>query len=695
MSETKSAESSPMSAEAAEKARLKEERRRQKDIELKKSGISTGKKEMTKAERRALQEQQRALKQSGTQPKAGGSGHQQHRDGGSSSGVPMSGTREMRLDAGVQHLASGTTAAAAAAASQSKNARVSMANRVVPEDKRMYLYLHLDMPQYPPSSATALEIVQSLGSSNPAATDHGAGDAAAFAAGIRNAEFPPGPHVIAGMARDDYIAASTGEPCKVGIAGAAGETTEALLNDVIPPFSNGIGQRKVAKLSSSMMGISIHPRIKEVGLRMATMEISGANARVVSVLAAFADVIVDYTPPPQTALYRNLATHISAQINFLVYQRPMSTGLGNAIRWLKSQIQNISADMNDNEAKRRLVTMIGDYVKERITAAGDVIAELGVEKIQDGDVILTYGNSSTVQRLLIAARDMGRRFRVIVVDSRPHNDGRKLVRKLVAAGFSDLEAAVIAKPDATTSVLADHSARGKGRGRNGLYGGVTYAPITALSFLMREASKVFLGAESFFANGAMLSRAGTAMVALSAHSFHVPVIVACETYKFSEKIQLDAVVSNELGVPDALMYKIGVSDAEPVGLHCSPSLSEMEYSAYARDRYSARPRWNNRSSLASDSAGEAAAAVVVAAGGKRGKGTKVVAPAVMSDEAKAQARLNIQCPLSDWRSTHNLRLMNLTQDITPPEFVSVILTEVGMIPTTSIPVVLREYQDQI
>ncbi|KAJ2634362.1 hypothetical protein GGF44_003549, partial [Coemansia sp. RSA 1694] len=667
-------------------------RRRLKEIELKKSGISTAAKgKMTTAERRALQEQQRASKQANTAAKAGGGGAKQastaaSRDAGGSAAA-SGGARDARLDAGAQHAAPGSAAA------ESKGARAGTASRVVPEDKRMYLYLHLDTPQHPPSSATALEIVQSLGSSNPAATDHGAGDAAAFAAGIRNAEFPPGPHVIAGLARDDYVAASTGEPCRVGVAGAAGEPVEALLSDAVPPFSNGLGQRRVAKLSSSMMGIAIHPHIKEVGLRMATMETAGANARVVSVLAAFADVIVDYAPPPQTALYRNLASHLSAQINFLVYQRPMSTGLGNAIRWLKSQILDISADMNDDEAKRRLVTMIGDYVKERITAAGDVIAELGAEKIQDGDVILTYGNSSTVQRLLIAARDMGRRFRVIIVDSRPHNDGRKLVRKLVAAGFSDLDTAGFSAPDAAG--FPAHGAPGKGRGRNGQHGGVAYAPITALSFLMREASKVFLGAEAFFANGAMLSRAGTAMVALSAHSFHVPVIVACETYKFSEKIQLDAVVSNELGVPDALMYKTGVADAEPVGPNCSPSLAEMEYSAYARDRYSARPRWNNRGSLASDSAADAAAAAAAVSGGKRGKGGKPAAAVAMSDEAKALARLNIRCPLSDWRSTHNLRLMNLTQDITPPEFVSVVLTEVGMIPTTSIPVVLREYQDQL
>ncbi|KAJ2525838.1 Eukaryotic translation initiation factor 2B, subunit 4 delta, 67kDa, partial [Coemansia sp. RSA 1933] len=61
----------------------------------------------------------------------------------------------------------------------------------------------------------------------------------------------------------------------------------------------------------------------------------------------------------------------------------------------------------------------------------------------------------------------------------------------------------------------------------------------------------------------------------------------------------------------------------------------------------------------------------------------------------ALSHLNALCPLSDWRSDSKLRLVNITQDVTPPEFVSAIITEVGMIPTTSIPVVLREYKNQV
>ncbi|KAJ1848079.1 hypothetical protein LPJ70_001207 [Coemansia sp. RSA 2708] len=375
-------------------------------------------------------------------------------------------------------------------------------------------------------------------------------------------------------------------------------------------------------------------------------------------MLAFMDVIADYTTPPHTTLPHHLYSYLSPHINFLVYQRPMCIGMANAIRWLKTEITHTSHDLKDDEAKSQLIAKIDDYIKERITAAGDIIAVSGAQKIQDGDVIVTYGASSAVENLLLTARTKGRRFRVIVVDSRPASEGRRLIAKLVEAGFSDSE--------------------------------VTYAPITALSFLMRDASKVFLGAEAFFANGTMLSRAGTAMVALSAHSCHVPVIVTCETYKFNERIQLDAVVNNELGVPDALMYKTGVPDAEPVGPQSDQSLSAMEYSAYARDKYSTRPRWNNRSALQSEAAADATAVP-----GKNPKGAKSAPPAALSQEALALANLNQLCPLSDWRNNPRLRLLNLTQDITPPEFVSVIITEVGLIPTTSIPVVLREYKNQI
>lgn len=62
-----------------------------------------------------------------------------------------------------------------------------------------------------------------------------------------------------------------------------------------------------------------------------------------------------------------------------------------------------------------------------------------------------------------------------------------------------------------------------------------------------KATKVFLGAHGLFSNGTLLARAGTAMVALAGHHQRLPVLVCCETYKFSDKVRLDSVVWNEIG----------------------------------------------------------------------------------------------------------------------------------------------------
>lgn len=81
----------------------------------------------------------------------------------------------------------------------------------------------------------------------------------------------------------------------------------------------------------------------------------------------------------------------------------------------------------------------------------------------------------------------------------------------------------------------------------------TYGLLTSLSSLISQASLVLLGTASLLANGALYSRAGTAPCAMMAKSRGVPVIVCCETYKFSERVQLDGFVVNEAGNPSDIL----------------------------------------------------------------------------------------------------------------------------------------------
>lgn len=68
------------------------------------------------------------------------------------------------------------------------------------------------------------------------------------------------------------------------------------------------------------------------------------------------------------------------------------------------------------------------------------------------------------------------------------------------------------------------------------------------AFINLQVSKVIFEAHSLLGNGYVMSHIGSSQVALVAKSYNVPVIVLCETYKFSEKVHTDCFVHNELGM---------------------------------------------------------------------------------------------------------------------------------------------------
>lgn len=230
-------------------------------------------------------------------------------------------------------------------------------------------------------------------------------------------------------------------------------------------------------------------------------------------LQAFQKAIKDYSTPPEKNLGRDLTAKISSYVSFLIECRPLSISMGNAIRFLKSRIAKLPLTLLESEAKAALKSDIEQFISEKIILADKVIVNHAVTKIRDGDVLLTYGSSSAVEMLLLHAHELGRQFRVVVVDSRPKLEGQRLLRRLVGKGIS-----------------------------------CTYTHINAASYIMHEVTRVFLGASSVLSNGVVYSRVGTASVAMVAHAFRVPVLVCCEAYKFHERVQLDSICSNELGM---------------------------------------------------------------------------------------------------------------------------------------------------
>jgi translation initiation factor eIF-2B subunit delta len=75
----------------------------------------------------------------------------------------------------------------------------------------------------------------------------------------------------------------------------------------------------------------------------------------------------------------------------------------------------------------------------------------------------------------------------------------------------------------------------------------TYVLLNAVSNVMNGVTKVFVGAYAMMANGNLISRAGTALVAMTAKNYNKPFLVCCETYKFTDRVQLESFSFNELG----------------------------------------------------------------------------------------------------------------------------------------------------
>lgn len=380
----------------------------------------------------------------------------------------------------------------------------------------------------------------------------------------------------------------------------------SLFSHLPPPKSqsSGIHHHLSSLLSSpnTQQFSHFHPAIPTLGHLYLTHSLLGGNARCRAMLQTFALLLRSYTPPPTTRDFRQDIDHSLLKPAFQYWTsqcRPHSVSMGNAFSFLKLAVANLERELEWDAAREILLETMEAYVTERIEYAGKAISRHAGSKIQErGDVILIFGKSEVINLLLLdAALVDKKKFRVIVVDSRPMLEGRDSLTILSRAGIS-----------------------------------CTYVLLNALSYLMmREVTKVFLGASALMSNGSVLSRVGTACVALLATERRIPVLVACETYKICNRVQLESITGNELGDAD----EVACTDCARVG---------------------SSNRW------------------IEPTNGN-----------ISGDEKR-----NDEDVLAGWKDQPNLKLLSLMYDLTPSDFVTGIITEVGILPPSSVAVLLRE-----
>jgi ribose 1,5-bisphosphate isomerase len=128
------------------------------------------------------------------------------------------------------------------------------------------------------------------------------------------------------------------------------------------------------------------------------------------------------------------------------------------------------------------------------------IASIGANLIGDGEVLFTYSISSTVFKMVEAARQQGKRVALVTTESRPGNEGLTTIPRMTRAGVP-----------------------------------VTIGIDAAVGQLLRGCTSVIVGADTVTAGGSALCKVGSLPTALVAREYGIPFRLAADTSKFDPR----------------------------------------------------------------------------------------------------------------------------------------------------------------
>ena len=186
--------------------------------------------------------------------------------------------------------------------------------------------------------------------------------------------------------------------------------------------------------------------------------------------------------------------------------RPTAVSLPNAVNYVMMRVKS-ARTLRD--AIATAVRAADEFTSLSLKAV-ETIGRIGAGLLEDGDVVLTHCNSSAALSVIKTAFKEGKKLRVYATETRPRFQGLISYRELTQAGIP-----------------------------------TTLIPDSAVRFFMKEVDKVIVGADAVAANGAVVNKVGTSMIALAAHEARVRFYVAAETYKFSPATVLGELVTIE------------------------------------------------------------------------------------------------------------------------------------------------------
>jgi translation initiation factor 2B subunit (eIF-2B alpha/beta/delta family) len=217
--------------------------------------------------------------------------------------------------------------------------------------------------------------------------------------------------------------------------------------------------------------------------RAGAAELLGRAAGVFAALVAEGVSVIDLTEAHQAVLETAVAL-ARAQPDMAPLARLASVALDAARRAATAK-----------DALRLAEQAARDFVAHAAHAAEQTVAHAAA-LVADQSTVLTHSRSSTVLATLWRAQRAGRRFRVVVTESRPQMEGRALAEALAGESL-----------------------------------GVTFIADAAAALVLPQVDLVMVGADRVTA-GELVNKVGTRLIALGARERGVKVVALCDTSKF-------------------------------------------------------------------------------------------------------------------------------------------------------------------
>ena len=233
--------------------------------------------------------------------------------------------------------------------------------------------------------------------------------------------------------------------------------------------------------------------IDSIYLQIRSMQVRGAGR----IARAAVSALRDYSKGGKFASPKEFYASLFAAGEKLKSARPTAVSLPNAVNFVLLAARKTNARGSVQEAAKGIVSVCDGFIASSLRAI-ETIGDYGAKRIRDGDVIMTHCNSEAVTTILVTAHRAGKKFEVIVTETRPRLQGR-------------ITASALAKKGVDVSLIPDSAAR----------------------VYMRKVDFALVGADAIAANGAVVNKIGTSQVALIAHETRARFYVAAETYKLS------------------------------------------------------------------------------------------------------------------------------------------------------------------